>query len=180
MSNTAPTRTAAFEARLRKRYAAERRFKLLGLAAVLFSVAVLAFLLVTMTFNGIGGFQRTELAVTIDFRQAALNLDPALQTESQKIQALETQGLPAVVEFYGEKSLGEDGARSIERRSLAHCRLGRHRRPVVAATARRNSGCRRATISPTPMRATARSICSLSHASSPAKASWKTASTSGS
>ena len=38
----APTRTAAFEARLKKRYAAERRFKALGLSAILFSVARLA------------------------------------------------------------------------------------------------------------------------------------------
>ena len=56
-----PTRTAAFEGRLRKRYAAERRFKALGLAAILFSLAVLAVLLVTMTVNGIGGVQRAEL-----------------------------------------------------------------------------------------------------------------------
>ena len=63
----APTRTAAFEARLKKRYAAERRFKALGLSAILFSVAVLAFLLVTMTINGLGGFQRAELKVEVEF-----------------------------------------------------------------------------------------------------------------
>jgi len=61
-----PTRTAAFEARLKKRYAAERRFKAAGLGAILFSVAVLLFLLVTMTMNGIGGFTRTELEVPVD------------------------------------------------------------------------------------------------------------------
>ncbi|MXO58750.1 phosphate ABC transporter permease PstA [Altererythrobacter salegens] len=105
----APTRTSAFEARLRKRYAAEKRFKLLGLSSILFSIAVLVFLLVTMTMNGIGGFQRTEMAVKIDFRQAALSIDPNLRTEPQKIRALETQGLPAVIEFYGERSLGADG-----------------------------------------------------------------------
>ena len=55
----APTRTPAFEARLKKRYASERRFRALGLSAILFSIAVLVFLLGTMTFNGIGGFQRT-------------------------------------------------------------------------------------------------------------------------
>ena len=77
MSDTHPTRTPAFEARLRKRYAAERRFKALGLGAILFSIAVLLFLLVTMTWNGIGGFSRTEVAVPVDFGKAALMLDPA-------------------------------------------------------------------------------------------------------
>jgi phosphate transport system permease protein len=41
----APTRTPAFEARLKKRYASERRFKALGLSAILVSVSVLLFLL---------------------------------------------------------------------------------------------------------------------------------------
>ncbi len=43
-----PTRTPAFEARLAKRYRAERNFRLLGLGAVAFSVAVLVFLLGNM------------------------------------------------------------------------------------------------------------------------------------
>ncbi|PKP89091.1 MAG: phosphate ABC transporter, permease protein PstA, partial [Alphaproteobacteria bacterium HGW-Alphaproteobacteria-15] len=62
-----PTRTRTFEKRLAKRYRDERNFRLLGLAAVGFSVAVLVFLLGNMLVNGIGGFQRAELAVTIDF-----------------------------------------------------------------------------------------------------------------
>ncbi|WP_305095917.1 phosphate ABC transporter permease PstA [Croceibacterium aestuarii] len=107
--HVAPTRTSAYEARLRQRYAAEKRFKLLGLSAVIFSVAVLLVLLVTMTLNGIGGFQRTELAVKVDFRQAALSLDPNIKAGPQKIRALETQGLPAVIEFYGNRSLGAEG-----------------------------------------------------------------------
>ena len=72
-----PTRQAAFEARLKKRYAAERRFKAFGLGAILFSVAVLLFLLGTMTLNGIGGFQRAELQVPIDFAESGLAGDAA-------------------------------------------------------------------------------------------------------
>ena len=68
----APTRTPAFEARLKKRYAAERRFKAIGLSAILFSIAVLILLLATMTFNGIGGFQRVELQVPVDFAEAGI------------------------------------------------------------------------------------------------------------
>lgn len=105
-----PTRSAAFEARLKKRYAAERRFKLLGLGAILFSVAVLAVLLVTMTVNGIGGFQRAEMAVEIDFSEAGLSADPATLSQPDAIQRLESQGLAPVVDYYAEQSLGRDGA----------------------------------------------------------------------
>jgi phosphate transport system permease protein len=42
-------------ARLAKRYAAERRFKAMGVAAIFLSLAFLTFLLFTMVKNGIGG-----------------------------------------------------------------------------------------------------------------------------
>jgi phosphate transport system permease protein len=41
--------------RLRRRYAAERRFRMLGFAAVAVSLTFLAFLLVTIFVNGVGG-----------------------------------------------------------------------------------------------------------------------------
>lgn len=47
--------------RLAKRYAAERRFKLLGLSAVTLSMAFLVFLLGTMMFQGIGGIDAAFL-----------------------------------------------------------------------------------------------------------------------
>ena len=99
-----PTRQAAFEARLKKRYAAERRFKAFGLGAILFSVAVLLFLLGTMTLNGIGGFQRVELEVPIDFTQAATMDQPGA------IQTLEAQGLRDVVQYFAQENLGEEAA----------------------------------------------------------------------
>ncbi|MFN4112443.1 MAG: phosphate ABC transporter permease PstA [Sphingomonadaceae bacterium] len=105
-----PTRTPAFEARLKQRYAAERRFRAIGLSAIVFSLAVLIFLLGSMTLNGIGGFQRSELKVTIDFAEAGLAGDAASLAGPGGVNALETQGLPQVVEFYAEQSLGADGA----------------------------------------------------------------------
>jgi phosphate transport system permease protein len=48
-------------ARLKKRYAAERRFKALGLAAILVSLTFLAVLLFTMLKNGIGGIDMAFL-----------------------------------------------------------------------------------------------------------------------
>ncbi|WP_338447575.1 phosphate ABC transporter permease PstA [Pelagerythrobacter marensis] len=110
MSERLPTRTEAFEARLKKRYAAERRFRLAGIGAIAFSIVVLAFLLGTMTLNGIGGFQRTELTVPIDFTEAGLTGDPAVLSQPGGLQNLEAQGLPAVVQFFAERELGPEGA----------------------------------------------------------------------
>ena len=109
-----PTRTPAFEARLKKRYAAERRFKALGLSAILFSVAVLAFLLVTMSFNGIGGFQRVEADVPIDLAQSGIAGDAATLSQVNAVQTLEAQGLPAYVEAAAEGQLGAEGAAQMD------------------------------------------------------------------
>ena len=109
-----PTRTDAFEARLRQRYRAEKRFKALGLGAILFSVIVLAFLLVTMTINGIGGFQRVESEVTIDFTQAGLAGDSSTLSQSNAVQTLEAQGLPAVVAMAATEQLGAEAAAQID------------------------------------------------------------------
>ncbi|MDZ4275708.1 MAG: phosphate ABC transporter permease PstA [Erythrobacter sp.] len=105
-----PTRTPTFERRLAKRYRDERNFRLLGLAAVGFSVAVLVFLLGNMLVNGIGGFQRAELAVTIDFPESGISGDAVSLTAPSATQTLEMQGLPDVVAFYAEQQLGSDAA----------------------------------------------------------------------
>ncbi|MBX7527113.1 phosphate ABC transporter permease PstA [Qipengyuania vesicularis] len=109
----APTRTPAFEARLKKRYAAEKRFKAIGLGAIVFSIAVLIYLLGSMTINGIGGFQRAELAVPIDFTQSGITANPMATDPAAMVQSLESQGLPEVVQFYAGEALGEEGAAEI-------------------------------------------------------------------
>lgn len=108
-----PTRTPEFEARLKKRYASERRFKVLGLGAILFSVAVLVFLLINMTLSGLGGFQRTELAVPVDFTQAGLTIPANAADEREVVQALQRQGLREVITFSAEQALGEEGAEQV-------------------------------------------------------------------
>src|SRR5687768_9215799 len=108
-----PTRTATFEARLKKRYAAERRFKAAGLGAILFSVAVLVFLLVTMTINGIGGFQRVTVKVPVDFAEVGLTIPGGIEDRGAIVRSLETQGLPDLVEFAAERELGEDAAEEV-------------------------------------------------------------------
>ena len=109
-SDVGPTRTAAFEKRLAQRYRAERNFRLLGLSAVAFALGVLALLLGNMLINGISGFQRAELAVTIDFPESGVTGDEVSLTAPTAGQTLEMQGLPDVVKFYAEEQLGADAA----------------------------------------------------------------------
>ena len=108
-----PTRTPAFEARLAKRYRAERNFRRIGMGAVVFSVAVLVFLLGNMLLNGIAGFQRTEIAVTIDFPATGLTGDATSLTAPSSAQTLEIQGLPATVTRLAEEQLGKAAAEQI-------------------------------------------------------------------
>ncbi len=68
---------AGMQKRVRRRYAAERRFRLLGFSAVAISVLFLAFLLFTMAAKGLGGFVHYEAALPIDFARTNLFLEPA-------------------------------------------------------------------------------------------------------
>ena len=90
--------------RIARRYAAERRFRLLGLGAVLLSAAFLAFLLVTMMGNGLRGFTRTEIALKVDFPASPLLLDPQAITD----EALANANLPMVTSTVAEKMLGKE------------------------------------------------------------------------
>lgn len=113
--NVGPTRTGEFEQRLAKRYRAERNFKRMGQGAILFSVAVLIFLLGNMLLNGIGGFQRAELEVPIDFPESGVTGDEVSLTAPSALQVLELQGLDEVVYFYAEEALGEEAASQVSR-----------------------------------------------------------------
>ncbi len=121
MSDTAnpqklgPTRTPEFEKRLARRYRKERNFKLMGQGAILFSVAVLIFLLGNMLINGVGGFQRAELTVPIDFPESGITGDAVSLTAPSAIQVLEMQGMSDVVTFYAEEALGEEAAAELSR-----------------------------------------------------------------
>jgi phosphate transport system permease protein len=66
MNSIAPSRwtDGTMQRRVAKRYAAERRFKLLGLGAVALSIAFLAFLLITMTVSGAGGLSAGFLSAS--------------------------------------------------------------------------------------------------------------------
>jgi len=96
----------SMDARVRKRYAAERRFRLAGLLAVGLSVAFLAFLLVTMAWKGLGGFTQVEARVAIDFPRSDLILDPAVLRGPQAQETVASAGLEGVLEKSATEAYG--------------------------------------------------------------------------
>ena len=111
-SAAAPLRQS--DARLRKRYAAERRFRLLGLSAIVFSALVLAFLLGSMTSAGIDGFRRAEVRFPIDFKAASLDIDATRLAQPDPVTGLELVGLPAAVEQAAAAALGAEAASELD------------------------------------------------------------------
>jgi phosphate transport system permease protein len=111
----APTdwKTEVMQKRIRARYAKERRFRLWGLAAVVGSAGFLAFLLVTMLWQGIGGFQRAEVALPIDFPALALEVSPDQIDDAGADLALASAGLQEQVTVAAIAAFGEDGANYI-------------------------------------------------------------------
>lgn len=99
----------AMQKRIRRRYAAERRFRLVGLGAVLLSAAFLAFLLVTMMSNGLRGFTQTEVRVTMDFPHSTLMLDPAQLSGPEGRSTLEAADIEGAVRAAAEAQYGEGG-----------------------------------------------------------------------
>ena len=101
----------AMRRRIRRRYAAERRFRLLGLGAILISVGFLAFLLVTMMANGARGFTRTEVRLDVDFPRSALFLDPAVLRGFGAEQALANADFDRALTEAAEAQYGRGAAR---------------------------------------------------------------------
>jgi phosphate transport system permease protein len=114
MSDTIrPTRTPEYEQRLAKRYAAEKRFRLAGLAAIVFSVAILIFLLATMLSNGLAGFQRSEVRLDLDFAQMGISIDERSLAQANPLGALQNAGVADAVDLAAQQQLGEDGAEQL-------------------------------------------------------------------
>lgn len=113
--NSPISRTAELTAkRLASRYRSERIFRGAGMAAVLFSALVLAFLLWTMTSNAVGGFKRAELRFPIDFTAAQLTIEPSQLSAQGARQTLETAGLSDAVNLAASKALGQQAAAELD------------------------------------------------------------------
>ena len=63
------------EARLRRRYAAERRFRMYGLGAIALAVLMLGILLVSIISKGYSAFLQTQIGLDVTFEAATI--DPA-------------------------------------------------------------------------------------------------------
>jgi len=113
MASPPPRRRAldAVNASLPKRYARERRFRLLGRFAVLLGLVFVGLLFLSIIANGYTGFQRTYLKVPVSFDQALLDpegkRDPAA-LQSADYAALVKQSLQAAFpEVSGRSELRE-------------------------------------------------------------------------
>jgi phosphate transport system permease protein len=107
----APTdwKAQAMQRRIRRRYAAERRFRLLGLFAILLAASFLAFLLFNMFANGIRGFTQTEIRLTVDFARSGLVIDPAALSGDGADEALAAADIDGAVRRAAEAQHGREG-----------------------------------------------------------------------
>ena len=115
--NSAPAIRAASPAqvaRLRKRYASERRFRWLGIAAIGFSALALAFLLLSMTSAGVDGFRRAEMRFPLDLQTYPPLVDSSRMAQADAVAALEAAGLPAAITAAATQTLGADAAEQID------------------------------------------------------------------
>lgn len=101
--------TPEMRRRIRRRYAAERRFRWLGLGAVALSAMFLAFLLFTMVAQGARGFTETRVTVPIDLAAARPPVMPAQLRGRGADLALAGAGLQDVVERSPTRVFGRDG-----------------------------------------------------------------------
>jgi phosphate transport system permease protein len=97
----------AMQKRVASRYRAERRFRFFGFFAIGISVAFLAFLLITMAWQGLGGFSRTEAKLTVDFATSDLFIEEATLRGPEAQQAVGSAGLEGVIEQAAVAQFGE-------------------------------------------------------------------------
>ncbi|MEH3036761.1 MAG: phosphate ABC transporter permease PstA [Sphingomonas adhaesiva] len=90
--------TPAMQRRIRRRYAAERRFRALGLLAVALSAAFLVFLLGTMIRQGAAGFTETRIALPLDLRAGGIAVAPQRLAGPRGDLALAGAGLERAVD----------------------------------------------------------------------------------
>ena len=105
--------SAAMQRRIRQRYGAEQRFRLLGLGAVFLSAAFLIFLLATMIAQGAGGFFETRVALPIDLRAANIDVAPARLAGARADLALAGAGLEGAVDSAANAAFPAQGGAAL-------------------------------------------------------------------
>ena len=101
---------SVMQKRIARRYAAERRFKAMGFLAVALSTVFLAFLLFTMLGQGLRGFQRTEVALDLDFPVLTSGVYAASISGANADAALNSMDLPGLVDLAATQQHGAEGA----------------------------------------------------------------------
>jgi phosphate transport system permease protein len=124
MTRPAPTdwNGSVMQQRIARRYAAERRFKALGLISVLLSTLFLVFLLVTMLGQGVRGFQRTEVAVDFDFPALTSGATAASISGPTASSAFTSMDVPGITELAVSQQYGEAGATYLTSAAAANVR----------------------------------------------------------
>lgn len=120
--------------RIARRYAAERRFKALGLFSVLLSTAFLAFLLFTMLGQGVRGFQQTEIALDLDFPTLTSGADPAAISGKNAEQALNSLDLPGIVQLAAIQQYGAEGDALLNSNAAKVVREALQEEPTLVAS----------------------------------------------
>ena len=72
-------------ANLAKRYAREKRFRLLGLSSVMLGLAALVFLLYTLVGDGWGAFQQSYISLELEFDAEVLEIDDPNKREMNRV-----------------------------------------------------------------------------------------------
>lgn len=88
---------------IRRRYAAERRFRLYGVAAITFGLVFLFLLLWSVLSKGYTAFQQTELTLPITFSQEIIDPNNKRETDPQVLQ---TANYPVLVRNALAEKLG--------------------------------------------------------------------------
>lgn len=95
--------------RITARYASERRFRSIGLIAIIMSAGFLAYLLMSMMIGGLSGFTRAEVSVRIDFPRAPIVLDPASLRGPNADTVLAGVNWQSLTDQAARQSLGQNG-----------------------------------------------------------------------
>jgi phosphate transport system permease protein len=130
----APTdwRADAMQKRIRRRYGSERRFRLMGLFAILLSAGFLAFLIITMAWSGARGFTRAEVKLPIDFPALALPLSQAALTASGDTDSqFAAADLPGAVSRAAEAAFGPIGPKALSDAGWTAVRDAIRRDPTI-------------------------------------------------
>ena len=101
---------------IKRRYAAERRFRAYGIAAITFGVVFLILLLSTVIRNGYTAFQQTAITIPVEISEKLIDPDNKRATDPSVLIAA---NYPAVVRDAIVKQLGIDPSKRTEVREAA-------------------------------------------------------------